>query len=224
MVKLSQQLGHLEEGEVNTLNLTAEDILNSWDAFNAINHYAKSWASFTIIVDDVELRTYMERQKFFYAIQEAKDCYAGMLMFPSGQYEYCRGDWSCGRLKTIGVNYFTSRIMWYQVGTFSSATIFRVDKERIKKIVLDDIRRQRLQACPAFDTAQILERINGLPDEIDTTVDPNWKVHSQYELRDGQYVNCPVKLEYLRMPGLGSDHGSVDDLLRKILNNNADRG
>jgi len=111
-------------------------------------------------------------------------CFCNRTYWPE-QSDYCcispgvkhLHGWSCKWLHSITRHGSFGRhdgLPWYKVGPFDG-TIQYIDKQDIKDKLAAEADAKCLQLCPLFSIKRMSQYVDGLPDQIDPTVDDNWQ-------------------------------------------------
>ena len=195
VLNLCRKIGLFKkECEFFLLEMNTNDIFTQWDTFNSIFHLIKKWSSFELKIDNDSFFDYKSKSDFFYSIQEIKTCYKN---YKRNTYknEYCIRDFSCIWLKSISFSGYSYK-KWYSYGKWISDSIWKVNKDEIRNILTEESKVKHLCFCPIFELEKSLNVINSLPDEINISIDKNWKIVYKNGFKNGIYQTFPYSIEF----------------------------
>lgn len=135
-----------------------------------VANIVRGWKSFRLFVDGRE-ETW---RSFFYGgyyCFEDRDASAHSNQYCYGESSEWFNWWGCHRL---GYGFYSEED-WLRSGKMMDDHVFVLDKDRIKRILLQRARSHRF--CPVMNTKSILERVDLLPDEVDPTTNPDWEYY-----------------------------------------------
>lgn len=190
-----------EEGEPNVLRIPdAETLYSQWDDFNLIIHNAKRWSGCTVLYYNKPLIPYRVLSDWFYSIQSLKYCYFTFYKKTADKANYCNdgGVWGCKMLNSIEryiLHSFWPRNYWYNYGRFVSENEWKINKEQIRAVLLEEAEHKCLNFCPAFTKQMIEPHLAKLPDRL-TVDDVNWKIRYITDYLENGPVEIPNGVEH----------------------------
>lgn len=195
ILRRCRKFKHFSKGEDYTLEITgANEILEHWLDFMALATRLPQLAgsSATFMGDPV----IPFKPDFFYKIQDSLyNCYHKGYKQTPLRHTFCDGKWGCRQVNTIAKSHPMSRWdlhgHWYGIGHFEG-DIWKVDKQVIYQILLNEAEIKYLKACPLFSEKRIWEFIDQLPDEI--IIDENWEVLTRKELTKNGFKEIPYSI------------------------------
>ena len=183
------------KGDGYTLEIAdANELLERWYDFMALATRLPQLAgsSATFMGDPV----IPFKPEFFYKIQSSLYyCYHKGYKQTTLRHTFCDGDWGCRQLvnlmKVHSMSQWDMHRHWYRIGHFEG-DIWKVDKQVIYQVLLNEAEIKCLKVCPSFSEDRIMEFVDQLPEEI--IIDENWTVLTQKELTKDGFKEIPFSI------------------------------
>jgi AAA+ superfamily predicted ATPase len=109
--------------------------------------------------------------------------------------------WGCRFLTSISLdlpktsyNLGGKNRYWFQFGFFENETIWKIDKSKIKEILLREVEQACLESCSVFKKDEVLQKIETLPEEIDLNDSVSWAVEYKEEVQGDAIELVPVSI------------------------------
>lgn len=193
-----------EEGDPNILVIPdADSLYSQWEEFNHIFHTVKRWAGCTVLYNGKPLAPYKNLSDWFYSIQDIYYCYFRNYKRSYDKQNYCKdgGCWGCMKLKSI-VRYIQPTFFplnyWYNYGSFISDNVWKINKDQIRMILLEEAYQKRLEICPQFSNDIIEPLINRLPNTL--FIDNfNWKIRYTSDYLENGPVDIREGIEHMEL-------------------------
>ncbi len=163
--------GYLNEKNTNTVIVEDEEIRLKKSVLNTVLLTVKNWSKTEYYIDGNSASALaIER------LLELLDCEKAKTEEVVGDHCYDLNGWGCNHLEDISFckdehsYYCRNKYYWYQFGRFIDGT-WNIDKERIKRVLKDEVERKHLSFCRCFNINRIYSEIEKLPEAI--VVDEN---------------------------------------------------
>ena len=158
--------------------------------FDKIYSKVKSWKG-TLIYINGQIVTRAEVAKWLL-------CYRDKIRYLDSQPLFCWGAstftaniFGCHRTKIRDTDWNWNSC-WYSIGELDDNNIFHVDKQRIVKLIIQNLKPYRI--CPALNPKYMELGMRLIPDTIDPRKDSRWK---HYSLSDGNPIGVIPNTEVL---------------------------
>lgn len=199
----------LGDGELyNSLSLHYKEINEYWLSLEELFLIIGGWKSTRLTIFN-EVTDFYSLHKYLVPI----NCHENYLKANSKSYCYIHENqssgWNCCLIKDwdrwAGVtliydpeDYRKSiygkwyKPYWFTFGEFVDDLVWEIDKSRIKSIMRDCIKNNKLFLCSVFDQNICMSIVDNLPSEIDINNDPDWEVVYKNILIMDKWIAEPV--------------------------------
>ncbi len=190
VLKHCRYFDHFWETPGHKLEIVSlEELYQKWESFNLVYYYTRKWAGTSFSYNGTEYR----KNDMFYTIQDLKRCYKEYREDHNDRQEFCDTfEWGCSRLKSVSkeINHSFGPF-WYDYGYFVDENRWRVDKDRIREVLMDEAKKTCAVDCPLFNEGLMNYCLFNIPDEI--FIDGvKWKKTYKQEWKDGQMINVAI--------------------------------
>lgn len=157
---------YISESKKNTVTITDEEIRSKRTLIENVLNTVKNWSKTEMYIDEKNA-TFIEIERTLNLL----NCEQKKMEEIVGDHCYAFNGWGCNSLEEISFSedeysfYSRCKYHWYQFGYFENS-IWMVDKEKIKKIITNEIERKHLSFCKYFDINRVFREVDKLPDTI----------------------------------------------------------
>ncbi len=110
-----------------------------------------------------------------------------------------REGWGCKWLTEINrylpENPRSADKYWYQFGSFESAELWKIDKEKIKTVLQREIGVRQASLCPVFNRQKLETILDTLPDHIDLAADRRWQIVYEDTFNGATAERKPISIQ-----------------------------
>lgn len=197
VTKAKQFPFYREENELHVIELSFLQIIVDWEKFHEIFIIIAKWSSFRM---DVKAEIFNQKNafKFYYKMQDIKNCYKNYLRFKNID-RYCNDTaWKCVHINSIKTKPNDYGTFWYSFGHFNrNFTQWHVHKDEVKQMILHEIEKKGLEACPMFSFDRVLSVLDVFPDVIELKNNPDWKIVTEKKFIGSRIEDIPSGIEHV---------------------------
>lgn len=162
---------YVNEKSINTVVVEDEEIRLKKSVLNTVLLTVKNWSKTEYYINGNSVSALAIEK-----LLKLLDCESAKMGEVIGDHCYALNGWGCNHLEDISLSkeeysyYIHNKYYWYQFGRFIDGT-WNIDKERIKKVLIDEVERKHLSFCKCFNINRVYSEIEKLPETI--VVDEN---------------------------------------------------
>jgi hypothetical protein len=166
LAKTFQTFAEASEGKTKTYS--AEFTFEQMEDAVRLAELLKGWRNRWVYVDG-ERKQWSEVFNFSHCFDALKRAYRAEFHCFQGEYQNDVYPFGCA-LSNLGL--VSPATGWLQAGSFDHESVFLFDKERMRKILEENLYRVRF--CPALDLDRATEVLRAFPEKADLRRDPRW--------------------------------------------------
>ncbi len=186
------------EDQENIVTIGQDEFVEKYRRVGELWSLVGNWKNSCILIngeisDDLDMRNY---SNVFSCYERYKRAVI--------QEDYChlhetKEGWGCKLLVQINCHFPTSSWdhdrYWYQFGYFETDSLWKIDKEKIRSILLREIDLRKVMLCPVYSSSGIDEILGELPDQVDIQVDDKWDIVYEESFAGTTSEKRPLKIE-----------------------------
>lgn len=146
----------------------ADELFGFWDDFSYLWHTVTKWRGARVWYNKKAI--FPINNSPYYKLQDIYRCFYQGCKNEVDKTGYCNfSNWGCRQLRSVarGINWNSlGELRWYRFGHFEQEHIFRVDKDKIRRLLEEEADMKMLQICPQFLIEAIEVDLETIPDTI----------------------------------------------------------
>lgn len=190
--------------ELNILEIHPEELQSKIASFNSLWGIIKSWKGTEIFLNDKPV----DHISLSF-INEVTSCYSNYCTAII-QEKHCKingskDGWGCKLLSSIDrhptENYYAYNLYnkWYEFGDFLSDTSWKVNKQRIKELLVREKTIKYLDLCPVFNQEKMFSILEELPEIIEIDKSEIWEVKYDENIDGNILEKKPIGIKQKRV-------------------------
>jgi hypothetical protein len=186
-----------EDGEY-TISMECEESLQKKDYLRQLYYLIYKWKHSRFFFNNREIS-----HAKIVEILIIRDCYAECKKSRHGK-EHCLysgnlENWSCKKVNTIGRYIFSDNKSrygdyWFTYGKLIDGHIWKVDKAKIRRKLIQDVEQTFALFCPMFDVRRMHQILDDLPDEIDLKEIRVFEVEDEKVFDGEKWISNAIRL------------------------------
>ena len=173
-----------EDDEVHQCCLDDSNILEFWPKIQKLYYLIRPWRSTLLLFNDGDIKNenkyYLDRRVECYKLFQKSECSERYCRYKWVNSDDDKGLFACKELINVLPTFYSicryKSKYWYEFGSFADDSTWVIDKDAIRKAVMDEISEKFLACCPMFNTDSIDDVIGSIPDQIDLINNEFWEI------------------------------------------------